>query len=83
MHWLARHKIPKITLFVALLLAAGITCVSLRPDELTRYKARLAASGEELSLLKLSPPYSQEAALHRETLRKPLPASLGESMVEG
>jgi len=68
MNWFARHKKLKIAAILALLMTAGILCVFLQPDELSRYKARLAASGEELSLVKLSPSYSQEAVEYQQQL---------------
>ncbi len=62
MNWFARRKTLKFAAIFVLLAGAGIAYISLQPDELARYKAQLAASGEELSLVKLSPPYSEAAA---------------------
>ncbi len=68
MKWFAHHKTLKLAALLALGLVAGITYISLQPDELARYKARLAAQGEELSLSKLSAPYSQAAADYHQEL---------------
>lgn len=69
MKWFAQRKTLKLAIILALLLGTGIAYVSLQPDELARYKARLAAHGEELSLVKLSPPYSETAVEHHQQLR--------------
>lgn len=66
--WFARHKTLSIAAILALLAGAVIVYVSAWPDELARYKARLRGSGEELSLAKLSPPYSREAANYQQQL---------------
>ena len=68
MNWFARRKTLKLAVILAFLVAAGIAFVSRQPDELARYKARLAASGEELSLIKLLPPYSKAAVEHHQQL---------------
>ena len=68
MNWFAQRKTLKLAAIFAVLVGAGIAYVSLQPDELARYKARLAASGEELSLIKLSPPCSKQAAEYHQQL---------------
>jgi hypothetical protein len=68
MNWFARRKTLKLAMLLALIVGARIACVSRQPDELARYKARLAASGEELSLHKLLPPYSKAAVEHHQHL---------------
>ena len=68
MNWFAQRKTLKLAAILALLLGTGTAYVLLRPDELVRYKARLAAQGEELSLVKLSPPYSKAVAEHHQQL---------------
>jgi len=68
MKWFAQRKTLKFAAIFALLAGAGIAYVSLQPDELARYKSRLAAGGEELSLLNLSPPYSEATAEHNRQL---------------
>src|SRR5687768_16452965 len=50
MKWFAQRKTLKLAAIFAVFLAAGSAYVLLQPDELARYKARLAAHGEELSL---------------------------------
>jgi hypothetical protein len=67
-NWFARHKTLSVAFLLALLAGAVMVYLSLSPDELTRYKARLSASGEELSVVKLSPPYSREAANYHQQL---------------
>jgi hypothetical protein len=67
MKWFAHRKTLKLAVILVSVLGAGITYVSLQPDELARYKAKLAASGEELSLLRLSS-YSKEAADYQQQL---------------
>jgi hypothetical protein len=67
MKWFAQRKTLKLAVILFSVLGAGITYVSLQPDELARYKAKLAASGEELSLLKLSS-YSKEAVDYQKQL---------------
>jgi len=68
MKWSIQRKILKFAALFALVAGAGITYVSLQSDPLTRYKARLAASGEELSLVKLSPPYSKDVVEYHQQL---------------
>ena len=68
MKWFAQRRTLKLAVLFALLMGAGIAYVSLQPDELARYKARLTASGEELSLVKLSPPYSKAVVEHHQQL---------------
>jgi hypothetical protein len=68
MNRFAQRKTLKFAVLFALLLSAGIAYVSRQPDELARYKARLAADGEELSLVKLSPPYSKAVVEHHQQL---------------
>jgi hypothetical protein len=67
MNWFAQRKTLKLAVILVSVLGAGITYVSLQPDELARYKAKLAASGEELSLLRLSS-YSKEAVDYQKQL---------------
>jgi hypothetical protein len=52
----------KWMLIAGCLAAATIAYWSVQPDRLAGYKAQLTAAGEELSLSKLSPGYSLEAA---------------------
>ena len=61
MNKFARHPIAKWSLLLATMFAAAAVLVRLEPDRLTRYKNHLAVSGEELSLVKLSPPHTREA----------------------
>ena len=61
MNWFARHPKLKWSAFAAALLAAAFAMGRLEPDILARYKRDLAASGEELSLVKLSPLQTKEA----------------------
>jgi hypothetical protein len=68
MKWFARRRTLKLALAFALFAGAAIAYVSLQPDDLARYKARLAANGEELSLVKLSAPYSKKAADYHQQL---------------
>jgi hypothetical protein len=65
---LARRKTLNLAILLALLAGAVIAYVSLWPDELARYKARLSALGEELSVVRLSPPYSRDAANYHQQL---------------
>jgi hypothetical protein len=66
MKWFAQHKILKLAAIFAMLVGASVAYISLQPDELTRYKEHLAAKGEELSLIKLSPPFSKEAVAYHQ-----------------
>lgn len=68
MNWFARHKRLTLVATFVLLMAAVIVFVLAQPDELSRYKARLAASGEELSLAKLLPAYSPESVEYQQQL---------------
>jgi predicted NAD-dependent protein-ADP-ribosyltransferase YbiA (DUF1768 family) len=68
MNWLAQRKTLKLALILALLAGAVTAYVARQPDELTRYKAQLAARGEELSLPKLLPPCSEEAVEYHRLL---------------
>ena len=61
MNWFARHPKLKWSAFAAALLAVAVAMGGLEPDPLARYKKDLAASGEELSVVKLSPPQTKEA----------------------
>ena len=61
MNWFARHPIAKWSAFAAALLAVAIAISRLEPDILARYKRDLAASGEELSVVRLSPLQTKEA----------------------
>lgn len=63
MNRFAHHRRLKLVATFALLASIGIALLVLQPDELSRYKARLTSSGEELSLAKLLPVYSTEAAV--------------------
>lgn len=62
MKGLTRHKTLKWLPAFGVVLAGAILYFWLQPDHLARYKAQLVAAGEELSLSKLSPPFSLEAA---------------------
>ena len=68
MKWFTQRKTLKFAGIFAVFVAAGTAYVLLQPDELARYKARLAANGEELSLVKLSPPYSEAVVEHHQQL---------------
>jgi hypothetical protein len=68
MNWLTRRTTLKLGGILALLAGGVLLFLSLQPDELSRYKARLAAEGEELSLQKLLPPYSKEAVEYHQRL---------------
>ena len=61
MNWFARHPKLKWSAFAAALLAVAVAMGGLEPDPLARYKRDLAAGGEELSVVKLSPPQTKEA----------------------
>lgn len=63
MNRFAHRRRLKLVAIFALLASVGIALFVLQPDELSRCKARLTASGEELSLAKLLPVYSTEAAV--------------------
>ena len=58
----------KLTVLLVVLAGAVVAYVSLLPDPLARYKARLAARGEELALTRLLPPYSGEVADYQQQL---------------
>jgi len=61
MNWFARHPKLKWSALAAALLAVAFAMGRLEPDILARYKRDLAASGEELSVVKLSPLQTKEA----------------------
>ena len=61
MKWFSRHPIVKWGVPATLLFVILLLVLRLQPDALVRYKNQLAASGEELSLVKLAPPQTQEA----------------------
>ncbi len=61
MKWFSRHPIVKWGALATLLFVILLLVLRLQPDALARYKNQLAASGEELSLVKLAPPQTQEA----------------------
>ena len=61
MTWFARYSKLKWSALAAALLAVAIAMGYLEPDILARYKRDLAASGEELSVVRLSPLQTKEA----------------------
>ena len=60
MNWFARHPIALWSALAAALLAVAVAMGRLEPDILARYKRDRAASGEELSMVKLFPPQTKE-----------------------